>query len=73
MAIVLAVYTATSGIGASVALEVTSDLRARNKGSKAWVIAITPKVLLVSNTSRAFQGYDLSRSAVDVVAPWTHF
>ena len=55
MAILLAVYTATSGIGASVALEVTftttPDLRARNWGSTAWVIAITPKVL-VSNTSR---------------------
>ena len=55
MAILLAVYTATSGIGASVALEVTftttPDLRARNWGSTACVIAITPKVL-VSNTSR---------------------
>ena len=55
MAILLAVYTATSGIGASVALEVTftitPDRRARNWGSTACVIAITPKVL-VSNTSR---------------------
>ena len=55
MAILLAVYTAASGIGASVTLEVTftttPDLRARNWGSTACVIAITPKVL-VSNTSR---------------------
>ena len=56
IAILLAVYTATSGIGASVALEVTftttPDRRARNWGRTACVIAITPKVL-VSNTSRA--------------------
>ena len=56
MAILLAVYTATSGIGASAALDVTftttPDLRARNRGSTACVIAITPKVL-VSKTSRA--------------------
>ena len=55
MAILLAVYTAASGIGASVTLDVTftttPDLRARNCGSTACVIAITPKVL-VSNTSR---------------------
>jgi len=56
MAILLAVYTATNGIGASVALDVTfttaPDLRARSCGSTACVMAITPKVL-VSNTSRA--------------------
>jgi hypothetical protein len=55
MAILLAVYADASGIRASVALEVTftttPDLRARNAGSTACVIAITPKVL-VSNTSR---------------------
>ena len=55
IAILLAVYAAASGIGASVTLEVTftttPDRRARNCGSTACVIAITPKVL-VSNTSR---------------------
>ena len=55
MAVLLAVYAATSGIGASVALEVTftttPDFRARNCGSTACVIAIMPNVL-VSNTSR---------------------
>src|SRR5215470_2068192 len=55
MAALLAVYAAASGILASVALDVTftttPDLRSRNRGSTACVIAITPKVL-VSNTSR---------------------
>ncbi len=55
MAILLAVYVATKGIGASGALEVTftttPDLRARSWDSTACVLAITPKVL-VSNTSR---------------------
>ncbi|SRR6266571_1574661 len=48
MAILLAFYTATIGIGASVAPDVTftttPDLRAE-LGSTACVIAITPKVL----------------------------
>ena len=55
IAVLLAVYAATSGIGASVALEVTftitPDRRARNCGSTAWIIAIEPNVL-VSNISR---------------------
>src|SRR5690606_12652542 len=55
MAVLLAVYTATKGIGARVVLEVTFTIipywRARNCGSTACVIAITPTVL-VSNTSR---------------------
>jgi hypothetical protein len=55
IAILLAVYTAASGIGVSVTLDVTftttPDRRVRNRGSTACVIAITPKVL-VSNTSR---------------------
>src|SRR5215510_502734 len=55
MAILLAVYAAASGIGASVTLDVTftttPDRCARNCGSTACVIDITPKVL-VSNTSR---------------------
>jgi hypothetical protein len=49
------VYAAASGIGAKVTLEVTftttPDLLARNCGSTACVIAMTPNVL-VSNTSR---------------------
>src|SRR5215831_14019002 len=56
MAALLAVYAAASGILASVTLDVTftttPDLRSRNRGTTACVIAITPKVL-VSNTSRA--------------------
>ena len=48
-------YAATSGIGASVTVEVTltssPERRARNCGSTACAMAIMPKVL-VSNTSR---------------------
>src|ERR1044072_7695169 len=55
IAILLAVYAAASGLGASVTLDVTftttPDLRARNCGSNACVIAITPQVL-VAKTSR---------------------
>src|SRR5262249_29739665 len=55
MAILLAVYAAARGMGASVTLDVTltmtPDRRARNCGSTACVMAMTPKVL-VSNTSR---------------------
>ncbi len=56
IAVLLAVYTATSGMRANVTLEVTftttPDRCSRNWGNTACVIAITPKVL-VSNSWRA--------------------